>query len=69
MVLLQKQDGEEHDYLLMHPVYSEDWVHSIKPQHKIPEKVICNGTNGVSIDLPRAVLMWNIGRTPHPPWS
>ncbi len=23
----------------MHPVYSEDWVHSIKPQHKVPEKV------------------------------
>ena len=36
----QHKDGEEHDYLLMHPVYSEDWVHSIKPQHKIPEKVI-----------------------------
>ena len=46
---LQKQDGEDHDYLLMHPVYSEDWVHSIKPQHKVPEKVIRDVSSGGSL--------------------
>ena len=33
-----QKDVPEEDYLLMHPVYTEEYVLSIKPKHLVPEK-------------------------------
>ena len=31
--------SEDSDYLMMHPVYTTEYAESVKPQHKVPEKV------------------------------
>ena len=34
-----EQGDQEADYLMMHPVYTKEYAESVKPQHKVPEKV------------------------------
>ena len=34
-----EQGDHDADYLMMHPVYTKEYAESVKPQHKVPEKV------------------------------
>ena len=34
-----EQGDQDSDYLMMHPVYTKEYAESVKPQHKVPEKV------------------------------
>ena len=34
-----EQGDQNADYLMMHPVYTKEYAESVKPQHKVPEKV------------------------------
>lgn len=34
-----EQGDQDADYLMMHPVYTKEYAESVKPQHKVPEKV------------------------------